>query len=611
MRQIGVGRSFGVAFVLIFASLGLAGCGDSKGKGSDAGTNAGDETVYAVETAEIGAKVFDEEKVQSYYLTFSDSEYERLTDLKTLLSDPYTVNDDRYVKAGLRVGDTELSAIGVRYKGNYSIWGCVDYDTGERVKRVEPVFGNVDVCQRFSLKLDFNRHDDKGRLDGLKKLNLHAMAADSSKMRERLGYSLFRDSGLPASRTAHARVYINGVYQGLFLAVEEVDGRFTAHHFPKAGDGNLYRDLWPRAGVDASVAEEALRTNDDPDVMDVSDFLALSNAVAASTDDDFAKRIKPFIDFDQLARYLVVDRAIANSDGVLAFYSGPGWGPNNGNYYWYNGGDGRFTLIPWDFDKTFLYPEPNFWSDNAPNGDNVVPNWNVITDGCQSYTCSFDIARTSNGVTSRGSYGLGSLACDPFLLRLRTVIYERQKALADAFLAGPFSKSAVEAKLTTWQEQIEGAVKEDPLMDRKQWQGAVDDLRETLPKLRSNLERMMSGLIQDSTSTGGSSTVNLSVDVSNIDTAYLGRTIYVALFAEGSSCDKDPSTALYLTGELVEADSCTLTIPNVRVGSYTACSLLDVDENRAPSSGDKAGMRSVSLSEDVTTTWSTDDWSLL
>jgi hypothetical protein len=594
----------GVLFALGLALPLPAGCGDSKGK-ADAG-NWGDVSVPNVGKADIGAKVFDQDQVQSYYLTFSKAEYDRLTDLKTLLKNPYTVNEDRYVQAALKVGDTELPAIGVRYKGNYSIWGCVDYATGERVKRVEPVFGNVDVCQRFSLKLDINRYDDNFRMDGLKKVNLHAMGADASKMRERLGYSLFRDAGLLASRTAHARVYINGVYHGLFLAVEEVDGRFTANRFPDDGDGNLYRDLWPTAQLTASDAKKALRTNEE--VPDVSDFLAMSAAFAASTDADFATRLAPFLDFDQLARTIVVDRAIANFDGVLAFYYGPGWGPSNGNYFWYDTGGGRFTLIPWDFDKTFLYPEPNFWSDNAPNGQNIVPNWNVITDGCQGYTCSFDAAVTSNGVTRSNSYGVYALACDAFLYRLRSVIYDRQKALADTFLAGPFSAASVDAKLNAWRNQVAAAVKEDPLMDSTQWQGAVEDLRATLPKLRANLKQMMGGLIQDSDQGSGSQPVNLTLEVSNIEAAYQDRTVYVALFAPGSTCDGDPSTALYLTGETVANGSAKLTIPNVKAGSYTACGLIDADGNMTPSSGDKASMRSLTLPGDDATTWSAADW---
>jgi len=411
-------------------------------------------------------------------------------DMSTLLVNQWTVNEDRYVQASLRVGDTELPAIGVRFKGQFSIWGCVDKASGTRQVRVEPYFGDIDVCQRFSMKLDFNEYDKDARLDGLKKLNLHAMSADLSKMRERLGYSLYREMAVLAPRAVHARVYINGKYHGLFAAVEAVDGRFSANRFPASGDGNVYKEIWPTASVTQNEAIDALRTNDDPGQEDVSDFLAFRDAVTAATTDDFATTLAPYLDFDYLARYIVVNRAINDFDGVMAFYFGWGPPPTNHNLYWYHDTEsGRFTLIPWDLDKTFWYPEPNFWSDNAPNGLNITPNWNVITASCDGYTVWFD--------NLNQPYQMMAIDCDPLMRLLRGEIYDRQKAMADTFIAGAFSQASVKAKLDAWQAQIADAIDEDPLVDKAAWQTAVGGLLADLPKLQANLRLMMSGLIPE------------------------------------------------------------------------------------------------------------------
>jgi len=452
------------------------------------GAIGGDAT--SASKATIGNKVFDEQMVQSYYLTMSDAEYAKLMDLSTLLVNQWTVNEDRYVKASLRTGDTELPSIAVRFKGQFSIWGCVDYASGTRMVRVESVFRDIDVCQRFSLKLDFDRYDANARLDGLKKLNLHAMAADPSKMRERLGYSLYRDMNLLAPRAVHARVYINGVYHGLFAAVEEVDGRFTANRFPNSGDGNLYKEIWPAEHITTADAVGALRTNEDPGVVDVSDLLTFKNAVAASTEADFATKLAPHLDFDYLARYVVVNRAINDFDGVMAFYFGWGAPPANHNLYWYHDTEsGRFMLIPWDLDKTFWYPEPNFWSDNAPNGLNIVPNWNVVTNNCDGYTVWFD--------NLGQSYKMMAIDCDPLMRLLRKRVYESQKAITEAFIAGAFSEASVKAKLDAWQTQIAAAIQDDPLVDSAQWKASVAALLADLPKFQSNVRLMMSGLIAE------------------------------------------------------------------------------------------------------------------
>ena len=143
--------------LLLAVACGGHGSGDAGAVGTRDG---GGVDIPSGGKATIGDKVFDENVVQSYYLTFSDEEYAKLMDMSTLLLNPYTVNEDRYVKASLRVGDTEIPSIGVRFKGQFSIWGCVDMATGTRRVRVEPVFRDIDVCQRFSLKLDLDRYDE-------------------------------------------------------------------------------------------------------------------------------------------------------------------------------------------------------------------------------------------------------------------------------------------------------------------------------------------------------------------------------------------------------------------------------------------------------------------
>ena len=458
----------------------------------------GESQPRPVAKADIGNDVFDEGELKSYYLTLSDEEYAKLFDLKTLLLADTVVNEERYVRASLKVDETTLPSIAIRFKGQFSIWGCVDRATGTRRARVEPFFRDIDVCQKFSLKLDLNRYDGSARLDGLKKLNLHAMAADPSKMRERLGYSLYRDMGVLAPRAVHARVYINGEYQGLFAAVEEVDGRFTANRFPSSGDGNVYKEIWPAEPLASAEAEAALKTNDDPTKRDVSDFMAFKAAVLGATDVDFATKLAPFIDFDYLARYIVVNRAIADFDGALAFYYGWGPPPANHNLYWYHDSEsGRFQLIPWDLDKSLWYPEPNFWSDNAPNGLNITPNWNVVTNGCSGYEASFD--------NLGKSYLMMAIDCDPLLKRLRGEVYAGQKAMTEQFLAGAFSAEKVRAKLDVWRAQIAASIQDDPMQDSVHWQDSVDALLADLPNFQRNVSLMMSGMIEEQGAAGAGS----------------------------------------------------------------------------------------------------------
>ncbi len=439
----------------------------------------------------IGDGVLDPTRVHVVRLTLSPADLADLEDYSQLVSDgliPEVVS--RYVPAQLDYDGATLDPIAVRYKGDQSITACID-DAGQRQVKVMAEYGGIDICAKFSLKLDFDRLQPDNRLDGLKKLNLHAMAADATKMHEMLGYHLFRAFGVPAPRTAYVRLYVNDVSRGLYLAVEQVDGRFTAARFPDGGDGNLYKEVWPAEEKTVAQFLAALKTNEE--AADVSDMLALRDALARADDETFATDLAAFLDFDALARYVVVDRGIANFDGFLVWYGLKigeiVLGAYNHNYYWYHDPTaGRFTLIPWDLDKTFLFPEPIFWSALHPAGDpGVVPNWNVVTGSCAGYDVNFDPPDT-------GGYGVRELDCDKFIRLLRATIAERLAPLAAEFTNGVYAPSNVTPLVEAWRTLIAPEVAQDVTDDAAHWQQAVDALLRDLPRHRENLTALMAEL---------------------------------------------------------------------------------------------------------------------
>jgi hypothetical protein len=95
------------------------------------------------------------------------------------------------------------------------------------------------------------------------------------------------------------------------------------------------------------------------------------------------------------------------------------------------------------------------------------------------------------------SYKTMAIDCDPLLRLIRGQVYGRQKAMADAFIAGAFSQASVKAKLDAWRTQIATAIEDDPLVDSAHWAGSVDALFASLPSLHGNLSLMMSGLIAE------------------------------------------------------------------------------------------------------------------
>jgi hypothetical protein len=317
---------------------------------------------------------------------------------------------------------------------------------------------------KCSIKLAFDQFDDNARFYGLKKLNLHSMNTDHSLMHDRLGYSLFRDFGVVAPRAMHALVAVNGVPQGVFIAVEQIDGRFTRARFGDGGEGNVYKEIWP-IYADASVYQKALETNSDQG--QVQGMLAFAGKV---TREDQAS-IEQFIDRDYTMRYLAVDRVIQNDDGVMHFWcsaQASGNNPNefgNHNYFWYQEATrNKFWLVPWDLDITF-----------EPDADaHILLPW-YKTGECKCMAVGRGFQQPS--------------ACDPFV---QTFIawkadYEQQ---VDAFIAGPFADAAVEAKLSAWSDQIMSAVADSQgtpnAVSVSDWQRALSTLRASIESSRVN-----------------------------------------------------------------------------------------------------------------------------
>jgi spore coat protein H len=302
--------------------------------------------------------------------------------------------------------------------------------------------------------------DDDARFYGLKQLNFHSMNFDPAQLRDRLGYALYREAGVAAPRAMHARVLINGKLEGLFIAVEAVDGRFTRGRFTEGGKGNLYKEVWPVYST-PDVYERALETNVHAPVVDK--MVAFKEAV-----DQGSAAIGSWLDRDYMLRYFAVDRVIENDDGVFHWYCKAGIKPEadiwNHNFFWYEAEHAqRMWLVPWDLDNSFAgHPYVH-----------IATAWNTAEPVCICW----------------GSPAQRPASCDPLTAEFARWNADYQKAVA-AFISGPFAADRVTAKLDAWSKQIRKAVEEAggiggaPLAPV--WDLAVAGLRDTIARERAH-----------------------------------------------------------------------------------------------------------------------------
>lgn len=430
------------------SSMAEPGAGDPSSGGASDPASPADPAAGAPLAGEVigepnddAVAIFDHDQLRSYDILVAPA------DLAAADAQP---SAETYIPARLSFEGMEYGPLMMRYKGSNGSF------------QAPCTKGGLDGAKdgKCSFKLAFDEVDPEARFFGLRKLNFHSLNSDESMLRERLGYALFREFGVAASRAVHARVYINGVFQGLYGVVEQIDGRFTRARFTDGGEGNLYKEVWPLHD-DPERYLSRLETNEDdnPSMQNMLDF---KRAIEVSADETAR-----FLDLDYLTRFIAVDRVIINDDGTFHFYCQPNGSspPANHNYYWYEGmTSAQFWIIPWDLDHSF---------DSAPWA-HVEPAWSV------------EAACTCNAVAD--AYQTPA-SCDPLVSRFAewTDMYEQQ---VDEFLAGPFAKSKVDAKLNAWSAQIEPVVMEAEGLNLApsyaEWQEALSEFRTKIDSARQN-----------------------------------------------------------------------------------------------------------------------------
>ena len=147
---------------------------------------------------EYETRLFDTDAPISVNIKMDEDEWKKM--LSNAQSEEYYVCD-------VKINDTTINNVAVRPKGNTSLSSiAMDPDT-----------------DRFSFKLEFD-HFVKGQTCyGLDKLILNNNYADPTNMKETIVYDMYQYLGADASLYNYAKVFVNGEYWGIYLALEGVE----------------------------------------------------------------------------------------------------------------------------------------------------------------------------------------------------------------------------------------------------------------------------------------------------------------------------------------------------------------------------------------------------
>jgi spore coat protein CotH len=205
------------------------------------------------------------------------------------------------------------------------------------------------------LHVDFNRYVTGQAFLGMAALVLDNALKDPSLIRERTSMALIKRMGQPATRESFGRVYINGVYEGLYAFVEAVDSVFLARELGD-GLGYLFEHKFANGFYGEFLGEDyaayKLRFQAQTHKMEgdytlYSPIRELFREVNQDVDNVWRERVSWFIDLNQLMTHVAIEAFLAEFDGFLG-------GSGMANFYLHRPITSNVhRLIAWDRDTTF------------------------------------------------------------------------------------------------------------------------------------------------------------------------------------------------------------------------------------------------------------------
>ena len=285
--------------------------------------------------------IFQSERILDVWLTIPQASWDILqTDTST---DP-AVHQNLQVPASFAYQGVFYPNVAVHLKG---AWGS-----------------RRSLDNKAALKVNLNAYEDI-HLRTLESVTLNNMVQDCSYMHEYLAYTLFRAMGVPAPRVAWTHLYVNDEYFGLYLWLESVDDVFLDRWYGEHG-GNLYEAAYTEDFYDSQIPGFELEEGGDPD--DYSDLYAIDTVLDGVATDDAVAELEALFDLDEFLANMAVEALILHWDGYTTA----------NNYRVYDDPHtGRFQIIPWGTDQTFV----DFWYEPWDSSSRLF-TWCLSNAGC-------------------------------------------------------------------------------------------------------------------------------------------------------------------------------------------------------------------------------------
>jgi spore coat protein CotH len=227
--------------------------------------------------------------------------------------------------------------------------------------------GGTRTGTKPGLRVDVNHYVSNQEFLGLKAFELKNMESDPSLLRETVAMKLYAQMGMTVPREAHACLYINNQYSGVFVIVESIDRTFLARTFgPSEAQldtgGHLFEYKWVfpydfgYLGTDRRAYAPLFepQTHETDAISSLYDPIEeMIRTISESSDEDFAAAVGKYLDTTLFLKYLAVELFTVEWDGFAG-----NWDTNNFYLYRFRQTD-RSQLIPKDRDHAFNWDGVN------------------------------------------------------------------------------------------------------------------------------------------------------------------------------------------------------------------------------------------------------------
>ncbi|OPG95471.1 hypothetical protein B2I21_25710 [Chryseobacterium mucoviscidosis] len=301
-----------LSVTMVTSSFALVGSPNAAFAAEDTSTSTGVTQAYE--------SLFQTDNVIDVNVTIDDADW------KSMLESPL---DKDYKKVSVEVDGNKLDNVGFSTKGNLTLKSVASMEDSDR----------------YSFRLKFDKYDKTQTLLGLDKMVLNNNYADPSYMREVLHYEALRSIGMDVPMTNYVNLYVNGELVGFYTGVEAVDDSYLERNYGEDyEDGVLYDTdeksyLQYSEGSDYSTITEDLGT--DENKTKLKNFIKTLNDMPEGEKGN----IESVLDVDSALKYIAGNMVFGNYDSYN--------GDKGHNYMLYGDADGKFTVVPWDFNMSF------------------------------------------------------------------------------------------------------------------------------------------------------------------------------------------------------------------------------------------------------------------